>query len=151
MAFRASPIKPHSFGFSLRQYRAPEVILSMGSLAPMLIAGHGAMGGQKQLEGPTPDSQDSQHIASYGWLPGYQVEAAQLRFLFGGSLHTSTSLSEINLLQPKDRLRVSALNPGWNERSDLWSTGCIVMELYTGELLLLSSKGNRFLLGYRMV
>eukprot|EP00401_Gymnodinium_catenatum_P004957 CAMPEP_0117534528 /NCGR_PEP_ID=MMETSP0784-20121206/40458_1 /TAXON_ID=39447 /ORGANISM="" /LENGTH=525 /DNA_ID=CAMNT_0005331011 /DNA_START=73 /DNA_END=1650 /DNA_ORIENTATION=+ len=24
---------------------------------------------------------------------------------------------------------------GWNERSDLWSTGCIIMELYTGELL----------------
>lgn len=27
------------------------------------------------------------------------------------------------------------LSMGWNERSDLWSTGCIVMELYTGELL----------------
>merc|ERR1719450_2053806 len=24
---------------------------------------------------------------------------------------------------------------GWNERSDLWSMGCILMELYTGELL----------------
>jgi len=24
---------------------------------------------------------------------------------------------------------------GWNERSDLWSVGCIMMELYTGELL----------------
>jgi len=24
---------------------------------------------------------------------------------------------------------------GWNERSDLWSVGCILMELYTGELL----------------
>lgn len=24
---------------------------------------------------------------------------------------------------------------GWNERSDLWSIGCILMELYTGELL----------------
>ncbi|CAK0880549.1 unnamed protein product, partial [Prorocentrum cordatum] len=24
---------------------------------------------------------------------------------------------------------------GWDERSDLWSTGCILMELYTGELL----------------
>mmetsp|Transcript_8277 Transcript_8277/g.22720 ORF Transcript_8277/g.22720 Transcript_8277/m.22720 type:complete len:229 (+) Transcript_8277:3-689(+) len=24
---------------------------------------------------------------------------------------------------------------GWNERSDLWSVGCIIMELYTGELL----------------
>lgn len=27
------------------------------------------------------------------------------------------------------------LATGWNERSDLWSIGCIVMELYTGELL----------------
>ena len=27
--------------------------------------------------------------------------------------------------------------PGWNELSDLWSIGCIVSELYTGELLLL--------------
>eukprot|EP00438_Fugacium_kawagutii_P031466 Skav222635 [mRNA] locus=scaffold10:209075:226052:+ [translate_table: standard] len=27
------------------------------------------------------------------------------------------------------------LSVGWTERSDLWSTGCIVMELYTGELL----------------
>ena len=27
-------------GFSLRQYRAPEVILSMGLLAPLLIGGH---------------------------------------------------------------------------------------------------------------
>ena len=26
--------------------------------------------------------------------------------------------------------------PGWNEVSDLWSIGCIVSELYTGELLL---------------
>merc|ERR1712037_690242 len=24
---------------------------------------------------------------------------------------------------------------GWGERSDLWSTGCILMELYSGELL----------------
>merc|ERR550537_1964258 len=24
---------------------------------------------------------------------------------------------------------------GWNERSDIWSMGCILMELYTGELL----------------
>jgi len=27
------------------------------------------------------------------------------------------------------------LSLGWNERSDLWSVGCILMELYTGELL----------------
>ncbi|CAK9070332.1 unnamed protein product [Durusdinium trenchii] len=27
------------------------------------------------------------------------------------------------------------LSLGWNELSDLWSVGCIVMELYTGELL----------------
>lgn len=27
------------------------------------------------------------------------------------------------------------LSMGWNERSDLWSVGCIIMELYTGELL----------------
>ncbi|CAJ1375886.1 unnamed protein product [Effrenium voratum] len=27
------------------------------------------------------------------------------------------------------------LSLGWNERSDLWSVGCIVVELYTGELL----------------
>eukprot|EP00933_Yihiella_yeosuensis_P080059 TRINITY_DN93463_c0_g1_i1.p1 TRINITY_DN93463_c0_g1~~TRINITY_DN93463_c0_g1_i1.p1 ORF type:complete len:507 (-),score=83.29 TRINITY_DN93463_c0_g1_i1:172-1692(-) len=27
------------------------------------------------------------------------------------------------------------LNAGWNERSDLWSVGCIIMELYSGELL----------------
>jgi len=28
------------------------------------------------------------------------------------------------------------LELGWNERSDIWSMGCIFMELYTGELLL---------------
>lgn len=27
------------------------------------------------------------------------------------------------------------LATGWDDRSDLWSTGCILMELYTGELL----------------
>jgi len=27
------------------------------------------------------------------------------------------------------------LSLGWNERSDIWSIGCILMELYTGELL----------------
>merc|ERR1712151_1186001 len=27
------------------------------------------------------------------------------------------------------------LAAGWNERSDLWSVGCILMELYTGQLL----------------
>lgn len=27
------------------------------------------------------------------------------------------------------------LGLGWNEKSDIWSMGCIVMELYTGELL----------------
>jgi dual-specificity kinase len=27
------------------------------------------------------------------------------------------------------------LSLGWNERSDIWSMGCILMELYTGELL----------------
>ena len=27
------------------------------------------------------------------------------------------------------------LELGWNERSDIWSLGCIIMELYTGELL----------------
>mmetsp|Transcript_64219 Transcript_64219/g.165306 ORF Transcript_64219/g.165306 Transcript_64219/m.165306 type:complete len:501 (-) Transcript_64219:106-1608(-) len=27
------------------------------------------------------------------------------------------------------------LGMGWNERSDLWSVGCILMEIYTGELL----------------
>lgn len=27
------------------------------------------------------------------------------------------------------------LSLGWNERSDVWSMGCILMELYTGELL----------------
>jgi len=27
------------------------------------------------------------------------------------------------------------LSMGWNERSDIWSMGCILMELYTGELL----------------
>lgn len=24
---------------------------------------------------------------------------------------------------------------GWDEKSDIWSTGCIMMELYTGSLL----------------
>jgi len=27
------------------------------------------------------------------------------------------------------------LSCGWNERSDLWSIGCILMEIYTGDLL----------------
>lgn len=27
------------------------------------------------------------------------------------------------------------LNVGWNETSDIWSIGCIIMELYTGDLL----------------
>eukprot|EP00428_Durinskia_dybowskii_P072418 CAMPEP_0170409810 /NCGR_PEP_ID=MMETSP0117_2-20130122/29543_1 /TAXON_ID=400756 /ORGANISM="Durinskia baltica, Strain CSIRO CS-38" /LENGTH=154 /DNA_ID=CAMNT_0010667277 /DNA_START=1 /DNA_END=462 /DNA_ORIENTATION=+ len=27
------------------------------------------------------------------------------------------------------------LSLGWNEKSDVWSMGCILMELYTGELL----------------
>merc|ERR1719443_921573 len=27
------------------------------------------------------------------------------------------------------------LSLGWHERSDIWSMGCILMELYTGELL----------------
>ena len=33
--------------------------------------------------------------------------------------------------------RMSSCHSGWNELSDLWSIGCIVSELYTGELLLL--------------
>ena len=27
------------------------------------------------------------------------------------------------------------LSLGWNEKSDVWSMGCILMELYVGELL----------------
>lgn len=33
------------------------------------------------------------------------------------------------------------LDLGWNERSDVWSMGCILMELYTGELLF-GTKGD---------
>lgn len=54
---------------------------------------------------------------------------------FGGATHKDESHSStINTRQyrgPEVLLKCCQ----WNEKSDVWSIGCIIMELFTGELL----------------
>lgn len=53
---------------------------------------------------------------------------------FGGAMYTSDAHSgTINTRQYRSPEVI--MNFKWNEKSDIWSLGCIFSELYTGEIL----------------
>lgn len=78
----------------------------------------------------THTSSKGRSLAMYFRPPGSQIKIID----FGNATYEDEHHSSvINTRQYRGPEVVLEL--GWNERSDLWSLGCIFVELYTGELL----------------